>query len=49
MQAQPTGAGMADELAREHSREASARALMACIRTSISLTAFGFAIAEGYE
>jgi len=49
MQEQPKGAGMANELAKERSREASDRTLMAWIRTSISLIGFGFAIAKGYE
>lgn len=49
MQKKPTGTSMANELARERSREASDRTLMAWIRTSISLIGFGFAIAKGYE
>ena len=40
---------LANELAKERNREAADRTLMAWIRTSISLIAFGFAIAQGYE
>ena len=40
---------LTNELAKERSREASDRTLMAWIRTSISLIGFGFAIAKSYE
>ena len=40
---------LTNELAKERNREASDRTLMAWIRTSISLIAFGFAIAQTYE
>ena len=38
-----------NQLAKERTREASDRTLMAWIRTSISLIGFGFAIAKTYE
>lgn len=37
---------MANELAKERSRQASDRTLMAWVRTSLSLIGFGFAIAN---
>jgi putative membrane protein len=37
---------MANELAKERSRQASDRTLMAWVRTSLSLIGFGFAIAS---
>lgn len=40
---------LTNELAKERSREASDRTLMAWIRTSISLIGFGFAIAKSYD
>lgn len=40
---------LTNELAKERSREASDRTLMAWIRTSISMISFGFAIAKTYE
>jgi len=40
---------LSNELAKERSREAADRTLMAWIRTSIALIGFGFAIAQIYE
>lgn len=38
-----------NELAKERTRKADDRTLMAWVRTSISLIGFGFAIAQSYE
>jgi len=42
MSQNPTGESISVELARERSREASGRTLMAWVRTSLSLIGFGF-------
>jgi putative membrane protein len=42
----PTGTNVTTELARERSREAADRTLMAWIRTCLSLIGFGFGIAK---
>ena len=44
-----TKTNLANELAKERTREAADRTLNAWIRTSISLIGFGFAIAKSYE
>jgi putative membrane protein len=46
MNEQPHPKSMANELAKERSRQASDRTLMAWVRTSLSLIGFGFAIAS---
>ena len=46
MNEQPRQKGITNELARERSREAADRTLMAWIRTALSLIGFGFAIAS---
>lgn len=46
MNEQPHQKSMANELAKERSRQASDRTLMAWVRTSLSLIGFGFAIAS---
>jgi putative membrane protein len=46
---QPHLKSMANELAKERSRQASDRTLMAWVRTSLSLIGFGFAIASFRE
>ena len=46
---QPHLASLANELARERSREAADRTLMAWVRTALSLIGFGFAIASFRE
>ncbi len=42
----PQAKNVANELARERSREAADRTLMAWVRTSLSLIGFGFGIAK---
>lgn len=44
-----TGTDTSTELARERTREAADRTLMAWIRTSLSLIAFGFGIGKAFE
>ena len=46
MNEQPRQKSMANELAKERSREAADRTLMAWVRTALSLIGFGFAIAS---
>ena len=46
MNEQPHQTSMANELAKERSRQASDRTLMAWVRTSLSLIGFGFGIAS---
>jgi inner membrane protein YidH len=46
MNRQTQGKSLSDELAKERSRQASDRTLMAWVRTSLSLIGFGFAIAS---
>jgi putative membrane protein len=46
MNEQPGKTSISNELARERSREAADRTLMAWIRTALSLIGFGFAIAK---
>jgi putative membrane protein len=46
MNDQPPRKDVSNELARERSRQASDRTLMAWIRTSLSLIGFGFAVAN---
>jgi putative membrane protein len=46
MNEQPQPKSMANELAKERSRQASDRTLMAWVRTALSLIGFGFAIAS---
>ena len=46
MDEQPPKKNLANELARERSREAAHRTLMAWVRTTLSLIGFGFAIAN---
>jgi inner membrane protein YidH len=46
MNDQPPKKDLSNELARERSRQASDRTLMAWIRTTLSLIGFGFAIAN---
>ena len=46
MNEQPSKKSMANELAKERSRQASDRTLMAWVRTSLSLIGFGFGIAR---
>jgi putative membrane protein len=46
MNEQPLPKNITNELARERSREAADRTLMAWIRTALSLIGFGFAIAS---
>jgi putative membrane protein len=45
----PTVTNTSTELARERSREAAERTLMAWIRTSLALIGFGFTIAKFYD
>lgn len=44
-----TGVHQSTDLARERSREAADRTLMAWIRTSLSLIGFGFGISKAFE
>ena len=44
-----SSSNVSTELARERSREAADRTLMAWIRTSLSLIGFGFTIAKAYD
>lgn len=46
MNEQPQEKNVANELAKERSRQASDRTLMAWVRTSLSLIGFGFGIAS---
>jgi putative membrane protein len=46
MNEQPQQKNVANELARERSRQAADRTLMAWVRTSLSLIGFGFGIAR---
>jgi putative membrane protein len=46
MNEQPHQKNISNELAKERSRQASDRTLMAWVRTSLSLIGFGFAIAS---
>jgi putative membrane protein len=46
MNAQPEKTSISNELARERSRQAADRTLMAWVRTSLSLIGFGFGIAK---
>ncbi len=46
MDEQPRPKSMTNELAKERSRQASDRTLMAWVRTSLSLIGFGFGIAS---
>ena len=49
MSPNPVKASQTNQLAKERSREAADRTLMAWIRTAISLIGFGFAIAKTFE
>ena len=46
MNEQPQQKNISDELAKERSRQAAERTLMAWVRTSLTLIGFGFAIAS---
>lgn len=48
MEEQRIGPGTSDELARERTRAAADRTLMAWIRTSLSLISFGFGIGKAF-
>lgn len=49
MEEKRIGPGTSDELARERTRAAADRTLMAWIRTSLSLISFGFGIGKTFE